>query len=105
MAIHYNIATWISGISLKASSYRQVKRVDAALEETWSQIYAMCKDDAALDTERAWRLLREFQAFEKEVLMVGTKTFFGHYHQRKFILRDGPAGAGEHVTFTAVREG
>lgn len=103
MSVHYNIATWSSGISPEASSYRQVKRLDAALEETWRQIYAMCKADAALDTARAQRLMAEFTAFDADCIANHPLKSL-HYRSHKFILRDGSAGAGEHVTFTAVRE-
>jgi hypothetical protein len=103
MSIRYQISTWRSSTAAEARDYSTRQRIDAALTETWRQIYDMCAADGALDTERAHRLLREFKAFEKETTLTGTRTLFGHYFSRDFVLRSDNAGACEHVRFVAIR--
>lgn len=105
MRILYEISTWRSSTSMEASDYSARRRIDAALTETWRQIYAMCEADGALDTERALRLLKEFRLFQQDALLTGTAAKFGHYFSKNFVLRSDNAGACEHVKFVAIRDG
>lgn len=100
MAIRYQISTWRSSTAMEASDYRTVKRIDAALDETWRQIYAMCKADATLDTVRARRLRREFITFQGAAHVLVKDR---HYFSKNFVLRSDNAGACEHVKFVAIR--
>lgn len=102
MSIHYSIATWNSSTAMEAREFRQVKRLPAALEETWKQIYNMCAADGLLASKRAWILLAEFQEFEK-AMRTEHPLKGRHYFQWKFALRVDPAGVLDHVTFTAIR--
>lgn len=102
MAVHYNISTWNSSTSMEAREFRKVRKLDAAQSELWRQIYAMCAADGALDTERAHRLLREFNAF---VASPHPLPQHNSYFSRDFVLRTDGAGNLDHVRFVAVREG
>jgi hypothetical protein len=103
MAVHYNLSTWDSSTSMEAREFRKVRKLDAALSETWKQIYAMCAADGALDTERAHRLLREFRQLETDC--AASHPLSGrHYFSRDFVLRTDAAGKLAHVRFVAVRE-
>jgi hypothetical protein len=104
MAIRYQVSTWNSSTAPEARAYRKVTRIDAALGALWDQIYAMCKADAALDTERAQRLHREYVEFCKDCALTGTAVKFGHYFSHDFVLRTDGAGKLDHVRFVAVRE-
>ena len=101
MSVHYNISTWNSSTAHEAREFRKVRKLDAAQTELWRQIYAMCEADGALDTERAHRLLREFNAF-----CVAPHPLPKHnsYFSQRFVLRRDAAGDLQHVLFVAVRE-
>lgn len=103
MAIRYQISTWNSSTAMKARVYSVRKRIDAALNETWRQIYDMCAADGALDTGRAHRLLREFKAFEEDALLTGTAVKFGYYFSLDFVLRADGISKLDHVRFVAIR--
>lgn len=100
MAIRYQVSTWRSSTAMEANAFREVRRVDTALEETWRQIYAMCASDGALDTERAHRLRREFIEFQGAVHAFKDR----HYFSRDFVLRTDAAGKCEHVRFVLIRD-
>lgn len=99
MARRYQISTWRSSTAREACDYQTRQRIDAAQNELWRQIYAMCEADGVLDTERAHRLLREFSAF----CAAGDPLAGRHYHSVDFVLRSDSAGACQHVRFVAIR--
>lgn len=101
MAIRYRISTWSSSTAPEATAFREVKRLDAAQTELWSQVHAMIAADGGLDTERAKRLEREFLAFAEGPRPLGRRK---HYATWKFILRTDHAGPLQHVLFVAIRD-
>jgi len=101
MAIRYQIATWYSATAMEAVKFREVSRLDAALDELWRQIYSMIAANAGLDTKAGWRLSHEFDAFAARLRAEPLRQ--GYMRQEKFIWRNDPAGILDHVIFRQER--
>lgn len=86
MAIRYQISSWFTETSIKAQEFRELKRLDAALNELWRQIYEMLKGNAMLDTKCAWQLREEFNAFADMCEREGLK--HGYYRNKTFKFRN-----------------
>lgn len=102
MSIQYQVSTWFSLTSPEAMEFAERKRLDAALQELWRQIYEMLKGSGMLDTERAWTLRKEWQDYCEKLTREGLRP--GHFRRDEFLLRSNDR-LGQKVLFRQSRIG
>jgi hypothetical protein len=100
MAINYQISRWRSQFEERAADFTERKRLDAALQELWRQIYEMLEANGLLDRPVALRLRKEFLDYQGKLTREGLR--LGYFRRDEFLLREDDK-LGEKVIFRQSR--
>lgn len=103
MAINYQVSRWRSQFSERAAEFSEKKRLDAALQELWAQIYSMLEGNGLLDRPVALRLRKEFLDYSEKLKREGLRP--GHFRRDDFFLSETEKGLGAFVRFRQSRDG
>lgn len=94
--IRYTITTWDSGTAMKARAFVAKRQAPAASRALYQAIWDMLDGDGARDTERGWRLVKQYDDCEI------SPPAHGYIRHERFYLRESDK-MGAHVEFYAER--